>query len=168
MNRFIALICLLVAFVPTAHAQDAGAHPLQERWTPNKWDGAGVQRDADWYAAQQIAHDQGFSYGDDGNLRGTQPDGSYIVFSRNQLIALIKALRFVWNNAGTLVLVFGLLAVASIFRSRMESGETHNEQMRREAEELESPGLSEDIHEPFNAPEGMQPASQYVSIRTRQ
>jgi len=128
-------------------------------WTPND---IVVQRDADWYAAQHILHAEGYSYGDDGLLKYRQPDDT------TGYPALDSFLRYVWNHVGTLMLVFALLAGISILGSRLSAdADTHNEQMRREAEELEQPGLSDDIHEPFNAPEGMQPASQYVPIRTR-
>jgi hypothetical protein len=132
-------------------------------WTWNAKDNTVVHRDSDWYLAQQIAHDNGYSYGEDGLISEyRQPDDT------TGYPALDKVLRYVWNHVGTLMLVFGLLAGISILGSRLNAdSDTHNEQMRREAEELEQPGLSDDIHEPFNAPEGMQPASQYVPVRTR-
>jgi hypothetical protein len=121
-----------------------------------------VQRDADWEMSQRILQAEGYSYGDDGLLKYRQPDDT------TGYPALDNVLRYVWNNCGTLMLVFGLLAGLSVLGIRLNAdSDTHNEQMRREAEELESPGLSDDIHEPFDAPEGMQPATQYVPIRTR-
>jgi hypothetical protein len=119
----------------------------------------GVQHDADWYAAQHIMYAEGYSYGEDGLIQYRQPDDT------TGYPALDNVLRFVWNNAGML-LAFAILTVLTCGLLE-RSQETHNEQMRRETEELEAPGLSEDIHEPFNAPEGMQPATQYVPIRTR-
>jgi hypothetical protein len=117
----------------------------------------GVQRDGDWNIAQS------YSNGDDALIgKYRQPDDT------TGFPALDNILRYVWSHCGTLMLVFGLLTGITILGSHLNAdSETHNEQMRREAEELESPGLSEDIHEPFNAPEGMQPATQYVPIRTR-
>jgi hypothetical protein len=128
-------------------------------WTPS--DNTVVQRDSDWYLAQHIAQANGYSYGDDGLIgKYRQPDDT------TGYPVLDNVLRYLWNHVGTLMLVFGLLAGISILGSRLNAdSETHNEQMRREAEDLEQPGLSEDIHEPFNAPEGMQ--TQYVPIRTR-
>jgi len=78
---------------------------------------------------------------------------------------LDNTLRYVWNNAGKLMLLFAVVAAMLIFCVERQK-ESHNDQMRREAEEREEAG-ADDIHDPFNAPEGMQPTSQYVPIRTR-
>lgn len=107
------------------------------------------------------ADGRGYSDGDDSLLAKYSQAGDTTGFP-----ALDNGLRFLWNNCGTLMLVFGLLAGISILAVR-QGGESHNDQMRREAEELEQPGLSEDIHDPFDAPEGMQPTSQYVSVRSK-
>jgi hypothetical protein len=127
-------------------------------WTPND---ITVQRDSDWEMSQHILQANGYSTGEDALIGDRYQPGETTGYP-----ALDNALRYVWHNAGVLLLVFTMLAfLTSGLLSR--EAESHNDQMRREAEELESPGLSEDIHEPFNAPEGMQPASQYVPIRTK-
>jgi hypothetical protein len=81
---------------------------------------------------------------------------------------MITLLQFLWNNAGTLCLVFVVLAGISILYSRVEGSTTLNDQIREEAaERWEAETEDDSIHNPFDAPEGMQPASQYVSVRTR-
>jgi len=144
-------------FIPTPGIMSAVTKPSVNRvvtWTPND---VTVQRDADWYLAQHIVQANGYSNGDDA-LIAPSTTGSSSVDS---------ALRFVWNNVGKLLLVFILLTAAALFSTRLDSSNTHNDQMRREAlDRLEAESNGE-IHEPFDAPEGMQPATQYEPIRTR-
>ena len=80
-----------------------------------------------------------------------------------------NALLYVWNNCGKLMLVFVLLAAVSILRSKLALEQpTYGDYLRREAAaRWEAETDDDSIHNPFNSPEGMQPASQYVSVRTR-
>lgn len=81
---------------------------------------------------------------------------------------LDNAARFVWVNCGKLMILFGLFAAISILRSKVEGGRPYNEVLRDEAAERWAEEQSDDsIHNPFDSPEGMQPASQYVSVRSR-
>jgi len=105
--------------IPTPGVVRAVTQP-NGTWTPND---VTVQRDADWYLTQHIVRANGYSTGDDALITPSTTGSS----------SVDNVLRFVWNNVGKLLLVFILLTVASLFRSRMESGDTHNDQMRREA-----------------------------------
>jgi hypothetical protein len=155
-----ALILMVLTVIVIKAGVDHGFIPTPGSYAAVMPKPPSVQRDADWYATQHIMQANGYSIGDDGLIHTRQPDDT------TGYPALDNVLRFLWNNCGILMLVFGLLAGLSILGYRLNhSGETHNEQLRREAEELAQPGLSEDIHEPFNAPEGMQ--TQYIPIRTR-
>lgn len=79
-----------------------------------------------------------------------------------------KAILYVWNNCGKLMILFGLLAAASILNSKLKaSNECHGDVLRREAAERWEEENGDEMHNPFNSPEGMQPASQYVPVRQR-
>jgi hypothetical protein len=105
-----------------------------------------------------------YSDGDDALLaKYRQPDDT------TGFPALDKALRYVWDNAGKLTLIFALLAGCYLLMGKLEqSGETYGDVLRREAAERWEEETDDDsIHNPFNSPEGMQPTTQYVPVRTR-
>ena|SRR5271155_330633 len=133
-----------------------------------------IRRDADWYAAErlarqngiQIVEPSGYTDGEDTYVRPVpEPELTGIV-------AVDNAARFVWNNVGKLILFFTLIFAAIIFRDKlngglMNGGLTYSEGLRKQAAERWAEEQGDDIHNPFDSPEGMQPASQYVSVRTR-
>ena len=128
-----------------------------------------IRRDADWYAAERLARQNGIQivepsgYSDGGDIYVRpvpEPELTGIV-------AVDNVARFVWNNCGKLILLFSLLAAVVMFRDKLNGGESYNEVMRREAAEKYAEEQGDDIHNPFDSPEGMQPASQYVSVRRR-
>jgi hypothetical protein len=111
-----------------------------------------VQRDGDWNLAQTYSH------GDDA-LIGPNTTGN---------TTLDKTIRYVWDNAGKLTLIFALLAGAYLLIGKLEQpGETYGDVLRQEAAERWEEEQGDDIHNPFNSPEGMQPTTQYVPVRTR-
>jgi hypothetical protein len=110
-----------------------------------------------------------YSDGDDALLQKFQYDVQHESDITGYL-PVDNAIRYVWNNCGKLMIIFLLLAVVSMLRSKLElDQETYGDIMRREARERGDfeTTASDDIHDPFNSPEGMQPASQYVPVRTR-
>jgi len=128
-----------------------------------------IRRDADWYAAErlarqngiQIVEPSGYTDGEDIYVRPVpEPELTGIV-------AVDNAARFVWNNVGKLILFFTLIFAAIIFRDKLNGGLTYGEILREQAAERWAEEQGDDIHNPFDSPEGMQPASQYVSVRTR-
>lgn len=121
-----------------------------------------VDHDADWAATQQILQSQGYSLGEDGLVHYVQVQPEITGYKW-----LDDSLRFVWNNCGKLMILFGLIAVVFMFRDKLNGGETYGEYLRRQAADRWAEEQGEDIHNPFDSPEGMQPASQYVGVRTR-
>ena len=156
--RVAGLMLLLCAVCAPSHAQ---TKPKNWYWTSK--DGVVVEHDGDYVAAQSILQSQGYSMGEDGLVaQYRQPDDT------TGYPALDNALRYVWNNCGKLMVVFFLLAVVSMLRSKMESQETYGDVLRREAAERWEEETDDDsIHNPFDSPEGMQPTTQYVPVRTR-
>jgi hypothetical protein len=113
--------------------------------------------------------DTGWSDGDDALLKKFQAD----VQRESEITGyppLDNGIRYVWNNCGKLMAIFVLLAAISMFRSKLDlHQETYGDVLRREARkrgDFETTA-SDDIHDPFNSPEGMQPITQYVPVRTR-
>ena len=138
------LLLLLTVNVTPVHAQTAKV----DSWAWNA--GSGVARsDGDDMLVAKYQHDT-----------QAQDTTGYPV--------LDNALRYVWNNCGKLMVVFLLLAVASMLRSKLESQETYGDVLRREAAERWEEETDDDsIHNPFDSPEGMQPTTQYVPVRSR-
>ena len=142
----LAVLLLLVVIALPAYAQKIAV----------------VERDSDWAATQQIMQSQGYSRGEDGMIYvAVQPE------SITGYVPLDNAVLFVWNNCGKLMILFGLLAMAYIIQGKLNGGLTYGEYLRREAADRWAEEQGEDIHNPFASPRGMQPASQYVSVRTR-
>jgi hypothetical protein len=80
-----------------------------------------------------------------------------------------KAFLYVWNNCGKLMILFGLLAVCYLLAGKLErSNQCYGDVLREEAAERWEEENGDEMHNPFDSPEGMQPASQYVPVRTKQ
>ena len=109
-------------------------------------------------------HAQSYSDGDDVLVARYQQQAQ----NTTGFPVLDNALRYVWNNCGKLLLVFGLLAAASILNSKLKSqNECYGDVLRREAAERWDEETDDDsIHNPFDSPEGMQPSTQYVPVRS--
>jgi hypothetical protein len=142
----------------------------------------GVIRDQDYESARAIAKENGvdvsawtypeYSRGSDAV---EQPHdwahASETNFGRLPGLTTAQTYRmvmFVWNNCGKLMLVFGLLALASILNSKLKAqNECYGDVLRREAAERWEEETDDDsIHNPFHSPEGMQPTTQYVPVRS--
>lgn len=79
-----------------------------------------------------------------------------------------KSLLYIWNNCGKLMILFGLLAGAYLLVGKLEQqNECYGDVLREEAAERWEEENGDEMHNPFDSPEGMQPVSQYVPVRTK-
>lgn len=157
----VAGLLMLLFMVAPVHAQTAKTTAKVDSWAWNAQ--TGVVRDGDWTATESVLRSQGYSRGEDGLIYKIEPQDI------TGYPALDNALRYVWNNCGKLIVVFLLLAAASMLNSKLKAdNECHGDVLRREAaERWEEENDDDSMHNPFNSPEGMQPTTQYVPVRTR-